>query len=211
MSMPPDRYGRSGGPVGAEWTGRARQLLRDVDAAEPATDACLAGLVERIGQRLRHKPTLRKDMLTTLIRDWRNAPELQRFRVAFVQSPEEIFEDQLTGAQMRPAFDAAWRQDVWEPRLLVERLSLQLGKRSTWIDQHVVAAVSLHALARWYQRNPDTSEAALLRDLALLSAAQETTSPFTVATSHGRWVGELIALRQDDQMRAIHSARTFLE
>lgn len=209
MSSSPDRYGRSSGPVGAEWTGRARQLLREVDAVEPAADTCLAKLIERIGRRLERKPTLRKDMLVSLVRDWRTVAELQRFRVTFVQTAEEIWEDRLTGAQMRPAFDAAW--SGWEPRLLIERLRLRLGKKSTWMDQHAVAAVSLHALARWYQRNPDTSEAALLRDLAPLSASQETATPFTVATPHGCWVGELVIRQDDDQMRAIHSARTFLD
>jgi len=202
-----DRYGRAG-HVGAEFAGRARQLIREVEAAEPATDACLIRLIDRIGQRLAHKRTLRKDMLIGLVHDWRTAPELQRFRVAFSQTKDEVFEDQLIGARMRPAANAAW--NGWEPRLLVERLSLRTGKKSTWMDQQITASISLHAIARWLSRNRDNSEAALLRDLALLSANQEIATPFAVTTPHGRWVGELIAVRDDTQTSPIYSARTFL-
>jgi len=193
--------------------------MREVEAAVPASYACQISLIDHINQRLdRGKRTLRRDMLIGLIRDWRTAPALQRFRVQFVQTKNEVFEDQLTSARMRPAFDDTWIG--LEPRLAVRRFTLQVGKRldEKSLNVRIVASISLHAMARWFSRNQDNGEAALLRDIGQLSVSQKIDESFAIATPHGRWVGELAAIRgkditfrdDDDSIMPIFSVRTFL-
>jgi hypothetical protein len=148
-------------------------------------------------------------MLATLVRDWRTAAPLQRFQLSFVQTAEAISEDSLLAGRGRPVDNPAWG-DVWEPRVLIQRLSLTLGKREHVMKQTIVAAVGLHALARWFARNRDTSAAALLRDLGLLARSTDFRTPLMVPTPGGRWVGDYVGVRDDAGEYRVLSARTFL-
>ena len=88
---------------------------------------------------------------------------------------------------------AAWPDDGQEPGVLVGWHAVEFDQGSVASRFVSLAAVSLHALARRYQRGRDTSETSIFADLAGLADdfRQVVTLPrFAVAVPGGTWVGE---------------------
>ena len=78
----------------------------------------------------------------------------------------------------------------------------------------LAAAVSLHALARRYQRARDNSDAAIRADLAALvrsvDEVEQANSDFAVPTADGQWIGEATDTDDRGKVKTILAARTFI-
>jgi hypothetical protein len=89
---------------------------------------------------------------------------------------------------------ADWPDDGQEPGLLVGWFTVEFDEQGAASQLVSLAFVSLHALARRYQRGRDTTEAAIFADLAALESGFRrviTSSRFTVPVPGGAWVGEV--------------------
>jgi hypothetical protein len=71
--------------------------MRAVEAAEPEATARFLAIVEPIRRRLRHHPTLRREMIIDTIRRWRCDLPI-RFRLSFTVLPDgSVAEDRAIG------------------------------------------------------------------------------------------------------------------
>ena len=146
--------------VPAEFRGRARQYFAEVGRAEAASgrllDAVLAPFRARIARGYK---TFRTDALMDAARRWsRESPEFGRFGMTVTATRRC-----LTVAEVR-AVRQTMRLTGWhagEPALVIRTLRLDLGDgQCIWGDQPL-AIVGFHAVARFFQRSVDDSEAAL--------------------------------------------------
>ncbi len=124
-------------------------------------------------------------------------------------SRTSIIEYRLTSGMSRPTNNPDWRD--WEDGFFVLRLALHADKRCTSFDSAIAAFISLRAAARWLARNLN-SEAALLRDLALLATTEIALSAsLRVPTLHGAWVGRMIKVTDTSgQLQIVRAARTYI-
>jgi hypothetical protein len=180
--------------VPREYVGRARDLLRRLSAADARIEPAVRGVMAPLLRRLDRHPVLRRDMLVDAERRWRNAvPALGRLAM------------EVDGENLRaPCFielrvvcgvfhAATWPDDGQEPGVLVGWHAVEFDQGSVASRFVSLAAVSLHALARRYQRGRDTSETAIFADLARLAdnfRLVVTLPRFAIAVPGGTWVGE---------------------
>jgi hypothetical protein len=88
---------------------------------------------------------------------------------------------------------ATWPDEGQEPGVLVGWHAVEFDEQAIASRFVSLASVSLHALARRYQRGWDKSDTAIFADLAVLAHdfREAVTLPrFAVAVSKGAWVGE---------------------
>jgi hypothetical protein len=102
-----------------------------------------------------------------------------------------------------------WAPDDFEPDLAIIHARLRVAPHCFELEVPIVASISMHALARRYQRGFDTSRAAILADVAALAVAPEGNE-WQVATSGGRWVGVAAMLKHGARTAMTPVARTFL-
>lgn len=203
--------GEAPAPVPREFLGLARDLRRRLAAADAQVAPGLEHALRPLRERLERRPTLRADLLTDAERHWRQgvpgfgrlvlAAERRRGRVPYF-------------CELR-AQAGAFRFATWppgfEPGLLLVLILAEPRPGGVDVRQTPLAAVSLHALARRYQRGGDCSEAAIFGDLADLAPfAQETGLPpavrFALPLAHGCWCGERVQV----DGRMVLAVRTYL-
>jgi hypothetical protein len=126
VSLTLDRFQRPSGRVPSAHLGQARLFLQAIRAQEPEADKKLSAIFELVGKRLRHKPTLRKEMVISTIRLWRDQVP-SRFRLSFTVSPDgSVTEDRLVTSVQRPISpDDGWDEDSWESGLMILRVVLR--------------------------------------------------------------------------------------
>jgi hypothetical protein len=109
---------------------------------------------------------------------------------------------------------AAWNVD--EAGLSVLGLQLDIGPHRFNFAMPSLVTVSLHALARRYQRGLDISDEAIFADLHALArshpaiAKREAGDSFEVEAGGGCWRGHVTDAETNAGMDRILSARTFL-
>jgi hypothetical protein len=78
---------------------------------------------------------------------------------------------------------------------------------------NIVASVSLHALARRYQRGFNTTDAAILSELRELALRHEeiveAMGEFSLPGDGGSWVGSVARTQVDDMWEPTLTVRTF--
>jgi hypothetical protein len=146
-----------------------------------------------IAEAVRH-PVLRRDLLVDAGRRWRNAVP------AFGRLAMEIDGENLRAPcfiELRVVYGmfhcATWPDDAQEPGVLVGWHAVEFDQGSVASRFVSLAVVSLHALARRYQRGRHSSETAIFADLAGLADnfRQVVMLPrFAIAVPGGTWVGE---------------------
>jgi hypothetical protein len=87
--------------------------------------------------------------------------------------------------------------DASEKSICLVESSLALTKRHAETKATTLAAVSLHALARWYQRALATNDTAIIHDLALVVSAVAVLDPnagdvLVPSRNGGSWRGAVV-------------------
>lgn len=98
----------------------------------------------------------------------------------------------------------------WEDALVVAVTGFRLVRWNFSFDYEMLASISLHCLARRYQRGTDKSRAAIMADIAALATVSPqwvTPGRFEVRTADGHWAGRA-SLVQDGV--SVLAARTYL-
>jgi hypothetical protein len=158
-------------PVPREFVGRAREYRRTIIAAEAEYLRVRDAIVRPLESRLeRRHIKFRQQSLIDVARRLRavNLPGRLDFSVDLVKGRLAI-SDYRVGA-------CSWVQPEWlnddrQPGCLVTELRTRADDQGLLIDGRPLLSVSLHALARWYQR----SRGAVLTDdlVALLQATRQ--------------------------------------
>jgi hypothetical protein len=180
--------------VPREFIGRARDLLKRLGEADARIEPAVRAVMMPLLRRLDRRPVLRRDMLIDAERRWRNlVPAFGRLAMEVdgenLRSPCFIELRVVRGVSRR----ATWPDEGQEPGVLVGWHAVEFDERAmaSWFVS--LASVSLHALARRYQRGWDTSDTAIFAELAVLAHdfRQAVALPrFAVAVPGGAWVGE---------------------
>jgi hypothetical protein len=197
--------------VPSEFVGRARQFRQAVLAADTAIAAGLPGLLGPLQARLNRKPTLRPAMVVDLIRRW---PEVIPDRYCLARNAS-VDKNALTISEVRIAashlHNPAWDGQDWEHGISVAKLNSTTGHGQLRLTVTPVASVSLHALARRYQRSIQRDHAAVIRDLKALARHPQSGKVFT---DTGCWCGRVVTTRHevDGEPRPLRllAIRTFI-
>jgi hypothetical protein len=115
----------------------------------------------------------------------------------------------------------AWDEGIIKPGMAIAFIELEVAEAVCSLTVDIVVLLSLHALARWFQRSLDNSQAALVTDLAALASAyggiltdhERTLEPrFRVPVAGGAWVGEVSRRYSEATLKEerVASVATFL-
>jgi hypothetical protein len=173
--------------VPAQYLGAARQYRRDVRAEDHAFDAALAALIKPLSYRLQRHPRLRWGHVLDTERRYR-ATIPQKFRIGDLTVHRDRAAFNVTERRVAVSWIAnpkVWGEDYHElgVSLCTFTLSVRDGKlRQEWMPH---ASLSLHSLARWFERSRYASPEALLADIAVLIDADMSSGQ--IPTPDGMW------------------------
>jgi hypothetical protein len=198
--------------VPAEFIGLARQFRRQVLAADLVVDRALALIARQLGYLTGRRRGFRPGYVPDLGATWtRLVPagfsfdrEVKRDRGGVMVS-----ELRITGSRWR---NDSWRvgADDWEDCVSLTVLAVSTYSGKVKVVIRPLAAVSLHALARRYQRGAGRADADIVHDLHVIADWQDCAD--SVAAGTGRWFGGAVPTRDDNQRQAIEvlAVRTFI-
>jgi hypothetical protein len=207
------RVGAKGAPVPREFVGRARDLRRRLGIADAQVNAGLTQALQPLRRRLERRATLRGDLLADAERHWRET--VPSFGRLVMVANRQDRRSPIIFCELR-AMAGKFRFTSWpagyEPGLILVLTLVELQFKALLTRQLNVAAVSLHALARRYQRGSDTTEAAIFSDLADLApyARKQDAmggTAFALPLPGGAWCGERVMVGDD----LVLAVRTYLD
>jgi hypothetical protein len=185
--------------ISAEFQGRARQFHSSliVDSQKALVEMHrVRTTAEQVADRRAANPRpMRDEVLTEIARDCRLVPMDGCLRRTVQRDKKAL---KCSNVWMIPVLQRAQDWDVGdeEPSVTVLSDIVTIDRfGQVHRDMHSLAAVSLHAIARWYSRAFSTNHAALMADLLMLAAfaestAQELGSEFELPTGNGgSWRG----------------------
>jgi hypothetical protein len=203
MSIPPP-----------EFLGKARALREEVRSEDSPATKRIDTIVRRLYERAKRYPSRspRRADLIDASRAWRETlPTGARLALNATVVGRELAVDELRVAAIDFRFQS-WSADEFEPALALFHVRLRVAARRCDLEAGIVAAVSIHGLARRYQRGFNTTREAVLNDVAALAAVPEVvdTDERVVVVPGGRWVGTIATLIHGQRTEKILAARTFI-
>lgn len=180
-----------------EATGLARGFIRRAGQEYAATRS-MGVLLDRINERTSRHPLrqLRPELLAGFEREYRQQPSQFQLHLEFTRrkSGLTVFEMRLLSCSIS---DPLWEdEDRYEPNLSITNILLDINRKHygksdyTILTSHIV---SLHALARRYERCSDRSDQSVIADLRDLLKEQpldQDRQPCEIATVRGSWRGQ---------------------
>jgi hypothetical protein len=208
-------------PVSAEARGKAREFIRRASAEDSLRFGLLNGFWRDIQQRVDRHPgsRIRPDKLKDIIHRWQVGPRQFRLRFEVEWKGKNLSAIEITAsgsAMLSGAPD--WGADATELNLMINTAALKADRQGTDLVNIGTFCLSFHAIGRYFQRQPDRGEAALLQDLALFSRItvpidapeQDVRYP----TEGGAWVGRIALCTVEGigqiERRAVPFIRTWL-
>jgi hypothetical protein len=194
-----------GTPAPAEFRGRARLLRQKIAANDVVLTRTFRELHDLFMPELRHGGTLSPTTITRARIIWRRLPE--GFGEAKVRSTRHAFS--VDGAWLVSGHyrNGAWDAGAEEAGILVVTVRMIANKHGVQVDIDPLLSLGVHALARWFERAPTTTEPALRAELvALLSA----TGKCPWRGAEGLWLGVDEQVRINERMVPVRLARTFI-
>jgi hypothetical protein len=189
-----------------EATGRARAFRNRVADENARYLAASWRMVEPIQARIRKFPlrNFRPETLRSFERAWRNDMP-QEFSIELATEwPRHgliVTERRIGVAEFH---DEGWREGYQEPEISIGVVCVTLNRRTAKVQFTTKAIVSLPALARRVQWGWDSSDAALIRDIAVLGEFDVAAIPegafFTipVGTEGAGWRARAVRTQIND-------------
>jgi hypothetical protein len=198
--------------VPAEFIGLARQFRRQVLAVDPEVDRGLSLIAGQLGCLLGRLRGFRPGYVPDLGATWsRLVPAGLSFEREVKRGRDGVMasEVRITGSRWR---NDAWHggADDWEDGVSLTALAVSTYSGKVKVVIRPLAAVSLHALARRYQRGAGRADAAIVRDLQVIADWPDGAD--SIAAGNGFWRGASVRATDDNQQAAIDmlAVRTFL-
>jgi hypothetical protein len=199
--------------VPVEFLGLARQFRNVVAAEDRVVDAALDVISQPLRERLRRKPSLRRETPMGCLRQFAESVPVTfavgRPKVAYSRSEFAISENRITTSWIH---DDAWNNEVREHGVSVCTLTFAVHRGKLVRRWTPLACISLHALGRRIERSAERDHIALTRDLALLVETDEASEQVRTAGG-GCWVGAVIRATIDAEekcLRRLRNVRTWL-
>jgi hypothetical protein len=209
-------------PIGAQFWGLARDLRRRVGLEDIAYDAAVRELVTPVRDRLRRYPRRapRQEMLAALVQGWRFM-DARDWRLSIDAKLDKgrasVVERRLIASHLKPIGDRDWNGG-FEQDVAVIHVEMSVNRNAAKLASKCVTTISLHAIARRFQRGADSDVAAVLHDINLAGAAAETElllgAGYRVRTDGqgGGWRGRVINHTiEDGSQRAVLAIRTWMD
>jgi hypothetical protein len=202
-------------PVGREFLGMARSMRNRIDSIDPVAVAAMGEISRRLQARCRRRQHLTPSVSAEAVRAWRtHVPDTGRLAIETHIGHRSLFIRELRLSRCRTR-NEAWQDAAWEQGVGVMLISLTIQVFSFQFNYFHLAVVSLHALARRFQRGIDNSDAAILADLRVIAdVAAEiavTHGAFEIAVPGGRWGGYIVEMPDENGPHTrVLSIRTFL-
>lgn len=154
---------RSVSYVPAQYLGLARDLRRRLASADAAIQPAMRRLLMPIQRRLERHPVVRKETLIDAAREWRALPAFGRVYCLVDTSDRRapVFAD----LRIEPAEYRGLGWDRSKPGLAVSLIEASVANTAMALCRTTITVVSLHCLARRFQRAmPGRGDEALILD-----------------------------------------------
>jgi hypothetical protein len=188
--------------VPAEFRGAARVFRDEVKRIDKEMDRALATIAKPLVVRLRRHPRLRHELIAVAVHQYRRTVPVEfRFGEVEVTPDRDAFEIAEIRATATWINSVEWDSDAIEAGIAVARCTLTMrptvGLVHIWMPR---AVVSMHAIARWFERSGSRDHDRILADLAVL--ADSAGDGDHVATPGGFWRGEMEVMEGTDKVTA---------
>jgi hypothetical protein len=198
--------------VPAEYVGRARALRNRFLEADRTATRAIDAATDRLRLRWQRHPVPRPDDLRDAARAWRlSLPDVGRLELSISNDTRSLMISELrVGASDFRAPD--WQLPANEPGVLVQGLQLRVARRQFDFAILPLANVSLHALARRFQRGTPTEATLMMEMLALGHLATTATIPgaeIVLPVPGGRWVGTVAEVMMRSGKNRVLNVRTY--
>jgi hypothetical protein len=203
------------GPIAPEYLGQARSLRDRLKVVNVECSRAIDHIAAPLVARSKRSPIPRREQLTDVAREWACMPSfgLLDTTIELVLGKRSLHIRQLrAGASDFRA--TGWKLD--EPGISVVGLVLDIAAHRFTFVMPTLVSVSLHCLARRYQRGLEVSEEAIFADLHILAKAHlrlaggAVGDSFEVEAGGGCWRGCVSDASTNAGRDLILSARTFI-
>lgn len=160
---------------------------------------------------------IRPKALHRVLRRWQELPPFGRLRLDTQLHASDLLIAEHRISVGRTTF-YSWQDGEAEPALAIELVQFECSRRKFLFEYICLALISLHALARRFERCTSRADADIIQDItatvdAHQAALASTDSNFEIRCEHGVWLGTRKTThfnggRESCQTLAV---RTFLE
>jgi hypothetical protein len=209
LTPPPDK-------VAFEWLGMARKFRNSIDS----TDAQVNETIEAMGayglEIIRRRYSFRYEQLQHIERTLRlGLPENGRLALTHVMNKRKgkliVCDIRVVAGTFR---HLDWADESFEESLSLVIIDSRFGPGTVRIKNMAIAAISLHAIARRYQRSFNHRDKSVLKDLSSLALNAnkllENDGDFRCETGDGAWIGKRMLAEHHDVPQRILAVRTWL-
>jgi hypothetical protein len=197
-----------------EFVGLARQFRSAVVAQHPRAVAAMDRIVLPLRGRHYSKQVPSPTAFAKVAQAWREqVPSAGRLSLATTYDVRRLAIIEVRAIPTDFGFNE-WAEGATESCLIVIVSALIISAGHFSFTSALAASVSLHALARRFQRGRDNSDAAIRADLAALATpvddVLEASGDFRVLTADGQWIGEPTETEDRGKLKTILAVRTFV-
>jgi hypothetical protein len=194
--------------VSAEYAGKARLLRARIGAEDDAVGRSVMAIMAPLARRRQKSRTFRSADLVDAERQFRALPSAGRLSLKIDRTKTGLRIEELRCAAGKIRF-AEWSSGAADPDIGIMRIALEATSWGpAFVAGDLIASLSLHALARRFQRGFRTDDESILSELRSMALCHadivETPGQFAIAGDGGTWVGE-IGLRDGMRVMAIRS------
>jgi hypothetical protein len=196
--------------VPAEFVGLARAFRARIGAE--AVGRSILDIMRPLQARRRKSATFRPADLQDAERQFRNLPSAGRLTLKIDRDRKGLLIEEIRAASGQFRF-CEWADDAMDLDVGIVQVSLEAvswGRIGAFAN--IIVSVSLHALARRYQRGFDTGDGAILAELKALALRHaeiaDSMTDFAVPGDGGSWAGE-VCKKADDLLPTL-AIRSFI-
>jgi hypothetical protein len=191
-----------------EFLGKARMFRDRVGAEDDGVGRAVLAIMAPLARRRLKSRIFRPGDLIDAERQFRNLPSAGRLSLKIERDKHGLRIEELRCAAGKIRF-AEWANDASDLDIGIMRIELTaVSWGPAFVGGDLVASLSLHALARRYQRGFNTSDETILLELKALAMCHadvvQTPGDFAIGGSGGNWVGA-IGLRDGMPVMAVRS------
>jgi len=176
-------------PVPKEFLGRARLVLQAIALASDQINTAAQAVFAPLGSRCQRNQPLSAADLKTARDTWKRL--MPEYGLLSSHIEQRIAPKRLQITELRVSSGQyhkhSWNNDVREHALMIKRVTLVAEKHHAECPAPTIVVIGLHALARWFQRSPDTSEARLFSDLHQIARRFDDLLETASNTPDRRW------------------------
>jgi hypothetical protein len=203
--------------VPREYLGAARQFHRELESDAKVVIDAMRRVADPAMKWLKTHPRIRPEMAAATVRAWRE--EVPASGLLSLETVAQGKTLTIRDLRLSPARHERQEWENLEPIVCVMLTWMTVQRGHFRLDNVLLAAVNLHAIARRLQRGFDNSRPALMADLRALAEAAttvaDTRGPFHVPVRGGAWGGNAVDMEVPVKNGAVDthrvlSVRTYL-